>query len=186
MGSEPAAAQPYQGVCPDCGAPVKLHQDIAAFIREHAPRALAAPAVRGKASGQGGPATSPPGEPMKPEPPSSPTPPTSYAVHTRARQDGAAWMDSGARCRTEAEALAHGRALAEGTDRRWTAVPSTDAPQSPAHLDLRLAAERACAVLDTLYFEYQRKIGPYASQAHDVAAKLRNALGASSLEPARR
>lgn len=39
--------------------------------------------------------------------------------------------------------------------------------------DLIDAAEKACTVLETLYFEYQRKIGPYASQAHDAAMKLR-------------
>lgn len=205
-------AEPDPSMCPICGSPQKLHQDVAAFIRAYMPRALAPPATRGKAMGRGGSETRPQEPPMKPETPTSPaveiviedglpltrladgrmhrsslgelvaeierlrTTQTSYAVHTCDRRDGATWMDSGARCRTEAEALAHGRALVEGTDRRWSAVPSTDAPHSPAHLDLRIASERARVVLDTLYFEYQRKIGPFASQAHDAAMKLSNAL----------
>ena len=50
--------------------------------------------------------------------------------------------------------------------------------------DLIDAAEKACQVLETLYFEYQRKIGPYASQAHDAAMKLRNAIKQSQCDAA--
>lgn len=42
--------------------------------------------------------------------------------------------------------------------------------------ELKEAADNACKVLETLYFQYQLKIGPYASQAHDAAMKLRAAL----------
>ena len=58
-------------------------------------------------------------------------------------------------------------------------IPETQTTQSTSEAALLAAAEKAANYLSELYAKYQRKIGPFASQAMVINCELRAAMKAA-------